>query len=218
MHNPGRNRLSNAVTVFQKPVNALVLLIVLAVALTTYLYRYYGRYQPFADLVSQSVAQSSDIGIEINDASIVVRSHGHSRLHVSAGKIEFSRDRRTITIDNLHDGVLYDNAGRPAVRVAAGEVVYTTPTADLSDTTDSSLRLTGGVTASTVHSGGPTISTDDVVWNAYRKTVTTARPVRITFPHESGKATANGVVYYVDSHNLTTGPIQGTFHIAKLVQ
>jgi hypothetical protein len=209
-------RLSKALLT---PQVGLATLTVAAILLTVWSYSYFGKYRPFADLIDQSTnSPLAQIGLQMDDAVISVRGQGRLRLRVAARQITVSRDRRSITVDGLHDGILYDNRERPEVQFDAGRMVYDTPTGDMASTADTNLVLTGGITASTVANDGFRLAAAQATWNSVTGIVQSLDSVNITFAHASGTAVADGVRYDTRTRNLSVARMHGTLRIAKLVQ
>jgi hypothetical protein len=212
-------RTARATRALLTPQAGLALVTVGAVVLTVWSYGYFGKYRPFADLIDQSTTSPlTQIGLQMEDAVISVRGKGHLRLRVNAREITVSRDRRSITVDGLRDGLLYNSQEQPAVKVAADRMVYQTPTGDMASTTDTDLALTGGIEATTVAPGGPRLAASTAVWNSVTGIVQSSAPVTITFAHDSGTAVADGLRFDTRTHNLYVARMRGTLRIAKLVQ
>jgi hypothetical protein len=197
----------------------LIALTVAALAVTVWSYQYFGKYQPFASLMNQQNGSPfSQIGLTIDNASIVVRSGGKRRFQVAAREVTYSRDHRIITVDTLRNGLLYDANERPQVKFDAGRIVYETPSGDISTTAGAYVQLTGGIDATTYTPNGPRLRADQLSWNAVKSQVVVPGQVDITFARRSGDAVASDVIYDTQTHNLTVQHVHGTFHASKLVQ
>ena len=196
----------------------MIILTVAVIAATVWSYRYFGKYSPFASFLSPDDQSLSQIGLSMQNARFSVRSGGHRRLKASALTVNFSRDRRTIFVDGIHDGVLYDQNERPQVKFDAGYMQYATPSGEISTTVGATVQLSQGVHASMLKPRGLLISTDEFSWNAGTGEVHAPGHVTISFPGGSGVADAYDVVYNTHSHNIDTRRVHGTFRASKLVQ
>ena len=87
------------------------------VGLTAWSLRYFSRYQPLTAF-GQDYAQPGlgQIGLEANDVLVVAHEDGQRRWRVSARTLTFSRDRRTVSVDGIRQGLLYDTDGRSDCR------------------------------------------------------------------------------------------------------
>ena len=196
----------------------MILLTVAVIAATVWSYRYFGKYSPFASLLNRQDDVLSQISLTIDNAHISVRSGGHPRMRADAREVTFSRDRRTVFVNGIRNGVLFDQEAKPQIHFDAGQMVYDTPSGEISTTVGATVQLSQGIHAAIVRPVGPRISTDELTWNATTGEVHAPGDVQIDFPKSSGTAVAHDVVYNAHSHDLATRHVHGTFRASKLVQ
>ena len=196
----------------------MIILTVAVIAATVWSYRYFGKYSPFASLLNRQDDVLSQISLTIDNARISVRSGGQPRLKATAREVTFSRDRRTVFVNGIHDGVLFDQQAKPQVHFDAGQMVYNTPSGEISTTVGATVQLSRRIHASIVRPVGPNISTDELTWNATTGEVHAQGDVQIDFPKGSGIAVARDVVYNAHSHDMAARHVHGTFRASKLVQ
>lgn len=152
------------------------------VAVSAWSLRYFGRYQPFADLTNGQMNAFSAPGLEVSDAMITGRQGGKRRWRVAARQITVSRDRRAITVSGITDARLFDAQERPLLSAQAGQASYEAPLFGLIFGASNVLRLTGGIHARALRPAGLTLQTDSLVCNLTLNQVSTVGQVTARLP------------------------------------
>ena len=193
----------------------LVLIALALAALTVWSLRYFGRYQPFAELTKASLSNGLDrVSLQVQNATIVGRVNGKRRWRVSCGAITLSRDRRQVVVDGIHDGTLYDSAQQAVVAVSAAHATYSAFGQVFGDATPAQgvLRLTGGIRATLSHPRVLTLQTDGLTWDALRSEIACADTV--TAQTKGGMAQGQGLTVDTRSGDLTLLRLHGNFLIS----
>ncbi len=197
-----------------------VVLIALALtALTVWSLRYFGRYQPFAELTRQGLPNRLDrIGLEVRDATAVGRVEGKRRWRVACRVITLSRDRRQVAVDGLQDGTLYDEEQRAVVSVSAGHAAYAALGEVFGESTPAlgTLHLSGGIQASVLKSPKFTLLSDSLTWDALRGQVECPGVVTARYP--GGTATGSDVTVDTHTGDLSLTRLHGVFRVPAEVQ
>ena len=150
---------------------------------------YYGRYHPFAELAGGgSEAALSQSALQITDATVTGRTNGHLRWRAQARSITLSRDRSQVTLQGIHDGVLYTASGKPEYALAAGQATYQKALGalDMAPTTGGGyLVVGGGIQGRALRPGGPSLRSDSLLWDASRNEVRSTGSTTATFPRSA---------------------------------
>ena len=163
------------------------------VAVSAWSLRYFGRYQPFADLSNGQMNAFNAPGLEVSDAVVTGRQDGKRRWQVAARQITVSRDRRTVTVNGITDARLFDAQERPLLSAQAGQASYETPLFGLIAGASSILHLAGGIHARALRPAGLTLQTDGLLCNLTLNQVSTVGPVSARLPRLA--LTAGHAVY-----------------------
>lgn len=192
----------------------LVVLLALALGgLTVWSLRYFGRYQPFANFLNQSSSGLSQVGVQVQGATVIGRDRGKPRWRITCRTITFSRDWRQVTVDGITNGVLYDPVGRPNVRVVAAHASYESPVGLLGEQIAGMglLRLDGGVRATMPARPGWALATSGLVWDASRNQARCVGVVTARYP--GGAATASDALVNMRTGDLILHNLRGTLQI-----
>lgn len=160
-----------------------VFAVVLALSL-----RYYGHYHPFADLVGGTARLSTPpASLRVTDAVVTGRANGRARWRIKARSITLSQDRSQVTVQGIHDGVLFAPTGRALFSLKAGQAVYQKPFGiSLLDTpgnaTGGFLTMGGGIVGRALLPGGPTLSSDTLTWDLAHSEVRSLGRTQAHFP------------------------------------
>ncbi len=185
------------------------------VGLTAWSLRYFSRYQPLTAF-GQSYAQPGlgQIGLEAHDVLVVAHEGGRRRWRVSARTLTFSRDRRTVSVDGIRQGLLYDAGGKPEVSLAAGRAVYQTPFGQIGMATAGTLRVEGGVRAVLLGAQRPVLTSQALVWDSGRSELSSPGPITAAVPRLSVTA-GNGS--YDKPPGPASGAVRGTLRLGGTV-
>src|ERR1700712_4906365 len=110
----------------------LVLVGIAFVGLTAWSLRFFSRYQPLA-MLATGYAQPGlgQIGLQAHDVIVVGNEGGQRRWRMTAGVVTFSRDRRSLTVQDIRQGLFYDVHAHPVVSLTARHAMYLTPLGSL---------------------------------------------------------------------------------------
>lgn len=192
----------------------LVVLLALALGwLTVWSLRYFGQYQPFANFLNQGGGRPSQVGVQVLGATVVGRERGRRRWRFACRTLTFSRDWRQVTVDGITQGVLYDGAGRPSVRVTASHASYESAVGLLGQQQAGQglLRLDGGIRATMPARPGWSLGTPGLVWDASRNQARGVGPVTARYP--GGGATASEVTVNTKNGDLLLRHLRGTLQV-----
>jgi len=192
------------------------MLLVAILVIGSWSLRYLGRYRPFADLLAGG-PNLGGFGLVIKEAVVVGHNGGLKRWRIGAHLLTLSQDRRSVTADGLHDGILYDEHQKPVVTVSADRATYTASVGSLDQTTNGTLDMTGHITGTLLRRGGITLRTEHLTWDSVGGFIQSLSPVALTLPGGAGSAQADTVRADVRTGNLDIGHIHGTFRIAPNV-
>ncbi len=161
-------------------------LIIVGIALTVlaaWSLRYFSGVEPLT-VLSKKYAQSGlgQIGLQAGDAVVVGHERGHRRWRMAARTVTFSRDRRSLTVDGIRDGILYDTRTYPLVSVNAAHAVWQTPLGTLSAANAGTLKLDGGVLARVLTREHPILQSQAVDWDSLRNQVVSPGPLSAAVP------------------------------------
>jgi len=156
------------------------------VGLTAWSLRYFSRDLPLTPL-GQNYAQPSlgQIGLAANDVLVVAHEGGRRRWRVSAQTLTLSRDRRTVSVDGIRQGTLYDTGGRPEVLLSAGHALYQTPFGQIGTVAAGSLRVDRGVRAVLFTAQRPVLTSQALVWDSLRSELASPGPITAAVPRLS---------------------------------
>ncbi len=161
----------------------LVLIGIAFVALTAWSLRYFAGTQPLAPL-TQGYNQPGlgGIGLLATDVVVVGHSAGRRRWRMAAGTVTFSRDRRSLTVEGIRNGLLYDRLGKPQVSLSAARAAYQTPFGAMGFSSGANLRLDGQIRATILAAPRPILVTQSLVWDSFRNQISSPTPVSVTLP------------------------------------
>ena len=194
----------------------LVLLGIAFVVLTAWSLRYFAGVSPLAAL-TQNYAQPGlgGIGLQATDVLVVGHSGGRRRWRMAAGMVTFSRDRRSLTVDGLRNGLLYDERGKPLVALTAGRAAYATPFGALGFSSGANLRLEGRITARVLAEPKPVLQTQSLAWDSFRNQISSTTPITVTLPRLTVTA-GNGT--YAVSPGASATSARGTLTLGGGIQ
>ena len=163
------------------------------VGLTAWSLRFFSRVQPSAFGASYAQPGLGGVGLRAEDVLVVAHEHGQRRWRVAAGALTLSRDRRTVSVDGLREGLLYDARGKPEVSLTAGHAVYTAPVGVIGSSPAGTLRVDTNVRATVLRAGNrPRLDTQALVWDSAQQSLSSPGPLTATLPRLS-VAAAGGV-------------------------
>lgn len=183
------------------------------VGLTAWSLRYFSRVQPLTAF-GQDYAQPGlgQIGLQAGDVLVVAHERGRRRWRVSARTLTLSRDRRTVSVDGIRQGILYDAGGKPEVSLAAGHALYQTPFGQIG--TAGTLRVDRGVRAVLLGAQRPVLTSQTLVWDSLRSELASPGPITAAVPRLSVTA-GNGS--YDKPPGAATPPTRGTLRLGGTV-
>ncbi len=203
------------------PAVSRILLTTLAIILAGGAYwslHYFGQYRPFADLMDTNQGSLAQIGLEVNDAVLIGRAQGRMLWRISAQKVDLSKDQRSVTADGLHDGLLYDQKGHPAISVSAAHATYSSLTAALTSNVSGVMDVSGGLQAKLLGKNGMIIQTDHLIWNSVLNSASCPGGIKAHLPN--GAVTADAATLTVDTatKEITMTQVSGTFRLPSSVE
>ena len=153
------------------------------VGLTGWSLRYFSRSQMLSAL-GQDYAQPGlgQIGLKAADVLVVAHEQGQRRWRVSARTLTLSRDRRSVSVDGIRQGTLYDAGGKPEVTLDAGHAFYATPFGQIGTGAMGTLRVDGGVRAVLLSAQRPVLTSSALVWEPVLSRLTSPGPVTASVP------------------------------------
>lgn len=156
------------------------------VGLTAWSLRYFSRYRPLTAF-AQSYVQPGlgQIGLEAGDVLVVAHEGGRRRWRVSARTLTFSRDRRTVSVDGIRQGILYDAGGRPEVSLTAGHALYETPFGQIGMGAAGTLRVDRNVRAVLLDARRPVLTSQALIWDSGRGELASPGPITAALPRLS---------------------------------
>lgn len=187
------------------------------VGLTAWSLRYFSRYQTLTPL-GQSYTQPSlgQIGLQANDVLVVAHEHGRQRWRVAVQKLTFSRDRRTVSVDVVRRGLLYDETGKPEVYLSAGHALYQVPFGVVGASPAGTLRLDTNIQAKLLSARQqPTLTSQALVWDSGRGELSSPGPLTASVPRLSVTA---GSGEYDKPLGAAALPSQGTLRLGGTVR
>ena len=163
-----------------------IVLIVVGIAVTVlaaWSLRYFSGVEPLT-VLAKNYAQTGlgQIGLQASDAVVVGHESGHRHWRMTANTVTFSRDRRSLMVDGIRDGILYDSATHPLVSINAAHAVWQTPLGALSAANAGTLRLDGGVLARVLTREHPILQSQAVVWDSQHSLVVSPGPLSAAVP------------------------------------
>lgn len=189
----------------------LSLLGIAFVGLTAWSLHYFSRYQPLTSLAQGYVQPGlGQIALQATDVLVVAHEGGRRRWRVSAQTLTFSRDRRTVSVDGIRQGLLYDGQGRTEASLTAGHAVYQTTFGPISDSAAGTLRLDTQIRAVLLTAQHPVLQAQTLVWNSLNNRLSSPSPLTAILPRLSVKA---GNADYDLPPGGTTNAAQGTLRL-----
>ena len=164
----------------------LILVGIAFVGLTAWSLRFFSRDLPLTAF-GRGYAQAGlgQIGMEASDVLVVAHEAGRRRWRVSARTLTFSRDRRTVSVDGIRQGLLYDTGGKPEVSLTAGHAVYETPFGQVGLGGAGTLRLDTSVRAVLFSAQRPVLTSQALVWDSGRGALSSPGPMVAAVPRLS---------------------------------
>lgn len=165
------------------------------VGLTAWSLRYFSDSQPLSAFGSgYSQPGLGQIGLAASDVLVVVHEQGRRRWRVSAQTLTLSRDRRTVSVDGIKQGTLYDAGGKPEVSLTAGHALYQVPFGQIGVAAPGTLRVDRGVRAVLLSAAQrPILTSQALVWDSRLGQLASPGPVTAAVPKLS--VTAGGGTY-----------------------
>ncbi len=186
------------------------------VGLTAWSLRYFGRYQPLAALTQNyNQPDLGQIGLQADDVLVVGHEAGRRRWRMAARTVTFSRDRRSLSVDGIRQGLLFDQKARPLISMTAARAVYQTPFGSIGGADTGTLRMDGGILAVVLSPDKPILQTQALVWDALRNQLTCPGPVTVALPRLSVKA---GNASYAPPPGGLSDAARGTLSLGSGVQ
>ena len=181
------------------------------VGLTAWSLRYFSRSQLLSAL-GQDYAQPGlgQIALKAGDVLVVAHEQGQRRWRVSAQTLTLSRDRRSVRVDGIRQGTLYDAGGKAEVSLTAGHALYATPFGQIGAGAMGTLRVDGGVRAVLLSAQHPILTSGALVWDAARSELSSPGPVMAILPKLSVTA-GNGA--YDKPPGAATEAARGTLRL-----
>lgn len=201
-------------TPWVSPRNLRTLLVLVGIAfvgLTAWSLRYFSRYQPLAAL-THNYAQPGlgQIGLQADDVLVIGHDRGRRRWRMAARRVTFSRDRRSLSIDGIRQGLLYDKTAKPLVSVTAGHASYQTIFGSFSASSSGTLRMDGGIHAVVLTPQRPILQAQALLWNSLQNQMSSPVPVTVTLPRLS--VTAGNALYALPA-GAAPAAAQGTLNL-----
>ena len=119
--------------------------------------------------------------VSIRESVVEHSRGGKPSWQLNIEEIEISGGGRSVAATDLREGLVYDAAGKPVVRISAGTATYRT--------TDRSFEVTGGVNV--VSHRGAIINTESVQW--LPETQILRCPARVTMRTEGATVTTENL-------------------------
>ena len=172
----------------------LVLVGIAFVGLTAWSLRYFSGYQPLTAL-TKNYAQAGlgQIGLQAEGVLVVGHDRGRRRWQMAARCVTFSRDRRSLSIGGIRQGLLYDKSGKTLVSVTAGHASYQTVFGTVGASATGTLRLDSGIRAVVLTPQQPILQSQALVWDVLRSELSCPAAVTVTLPRLS--VTAGNALY-----------------------
>lgn len=169
--------------IFRSPRTILILVGIALTIVAAWSLRYFSGVEPLT-VLSRNYSQAGlgQIGLKASDAHVIGHERGHRRWRMTAQTVTFSRDRRSLTVDGIRDGVLYDVHTHPLISIKAAHAVWQTPLGALSPANTGTLRLEGGVLATVLTPEHPILQSQAVVWDSLRTQVISPGTVSAAIP------------------------------------
>ncbi len=160
--------------------------------------RFFSGVEPLTAL-TKNYAQAGlgQIGLQADDARVIGHERGHRRWRMTARTVTFSRDRRSLTVDGIRQGVFYDAYAHPLVSVTAGHAAWQMPFGPLSLSNAGMLRLDGGILATVLTPDRPLLQSQAVVWDSLHNQMISPGPVTAAVPRLN--VTAGSGIYTLPS-------------------
>lgn len=155
------------------------------VGLTAWSLRFFSQVQPLLPFGSGYTQPGLEqVGLKADDVLVVASEGGRRRWRASATTLTLSRDRRTANVDGIHQGTLYDAAGRPEVSLEAGHALYAVPFGQIGTPTAlGTLRVDGGVRAVLLSAAQkPVLTSTAFLWDSLRSELSSPGTVTAAVP------------------------------------
>ena len=145
--------------------------------------RYFSGVEPLMALSKNYTKPGlGQIGLQAGVALVIGHERGHRLWRMSARTMTFSRDRRSLTVDGIRQGILYDSHERPLVSLTAGHAVWQTPFGALNFSNAGTLRMDRGVLATILIPERPLLQSQAVVWDSEHTQVVSPGPLSAAIP------------------------------------
>ena len=194
----------------------LVVVGITFVVLTAWSLRFFAGTEALASL-TQGYAQTGlgEIGLQATDVIVVGHAGGRRRWRMAAGTVTFSRDRRSLTVEGIRNGLLYDGRGKPQVSLSAAHAAYQTPFGAMGFSSGANLRMDGRIRATVLAAPQPVLVTQSLTWDSFRSQISSPTPVSVTLPRLT--VTAGSGAYSLPPGMSPTEP-RGTLTLTGNVQ
>ena len=169
--------------VFRSPRTVLILVGIALTIVAAWSLRYFSGVEPLT-VLSKNYSQAGlgQIGLKASDAHVIGHERGHQRWRMTAQTVTFSRDRRSLVVDGIRDGVFYDVHKHPLISIKAAHAVWQTPLGALSAANAGTLRLEGGVLATVLTPEHPILHSQVIIWDSLRTQVISPGTVSAAIP------------------------------------
>jgi len=195
-----------------------ILLIVVGIALSlgaAWSLRYFSGIEPFTALTKSYVQPGlGQVGLQATETRIIGYDRGKTRWRMAARTLTFSRDRRSLAVEGIRQGTLYDSRGRPIVSITADHALWQTQFGTLDLANSGMLRLDGGIVARVNISDHPVLQSQSLIWDSQRNTITSPGTLTAAVPRLT--ITAGTGDYAMQSGLLSASP--GDLHLRKGIQ
>jgi len=187
------------------------------VGLTAWSLRYFSSSQPLSAFGSgYAQPDLGQIGLVASDVLVVVHERGRRRWRVSAGTLTLSRDRRTVSVNGIRQGMLYDAGGKPEVSLTAGHALYQVPFGQIGVAALGTLRVDRGVRAVLLSAAQrPVLTSQALVWDSMRSELTSPGQVTAAVPKLS--VTAGSGTYDKPAGAAVSSTGRGTLRLGGSV-
>lgn len=197
-----------------KTQGVIVVISLVAIFAITWSLKYFGRYQPFADLMSaNSGSDSPRVLLQITDATIEGSTAGRRTWRVSARQIDVSQDRRLTTVSGIQNGQFFNSNKVPVVSVSANVATYQSDAAASPESLNGLVSVSGSVVAQVLKSPAPTLSCEFLTWSPQTDTIDCPGIVRVQYPDGAAALEAHGCNVDLKQNVLTAHEIIGRFKV-----
>jgi len=204
---------------FRSPRLWLIFVGIAFAGLAAWSLRYFSGVEPLTAL-SQNYAQAGlgQIGLQANDAHVIGHERGRRRWRMTARTVTFSRDRHSLTVDGIRQGILYDAREHPLFSVTAGHAVWQTPFGSLSLSNAGTLRLDGGILATVLTPDHPLLQSQAILWDSLHNQIVSPGPITAAVPRLT--VTAGSGIYALPTgamvpENVSAQNVRGRLRLSS---